>query len=52
MTEKNCDTCAHKAAESADEDGGRTVSCDINELQMYFPFAEECVHWEKAHGKE
>lgn len=44
---KNCDTCAHKAAESVDEEGRRIVDCDANELQMYSPFAEECKHWEK-----
>ena len=48
--EKSCDTCMHKADESKDEDGSRIVSCDINERQMYFPFAEECKHWEKALG--
>lgn len=45
--EKNCDTCEHKQAESRDEDGNRIVDCDENELQMYSPFADECVHWEK-----
>lgn len=45
--EKSCDTCAYKAAESEDADGNRIVDCDINELQMYSPYAEECKHWEK-----
>lgn len=46
--EKSCDTCAHKSAESVDENGDRIVDCEINELQMYSPFAEDCKHWEKA----
>jgi len=46
--DKNCDTCAHKEAFSEDENGNRLVSCELNEYQMYFPFAEDCVHWEKA----
>ena len=46
--EKGCDTCAHKAAESVDAEGKRIVECEINELQMYSPFAEECVKWEKS----
>lgn len=46
-TEKNCDSCAHKAAESVDDQGNRIVDCDANDLQMYSPFAGECVHWEK-----
>lgn len=45
--ERNCDTCEHKQAESRDENGDRIVDCDENELQMYSPFADECVHWEK-----
>lgn len=49
--ERNCDTCAHKAAESVDVDGGRIVDCEINELQMYSPFADECKHWERAIGE-
>lgn len=48
MKDKNCDNCAHKAAESRDENDERIVDCDANELQMYQPFAEECKHWEKA----
>ena len=47
MQEKSCDTCAHKAADSLDENGCRIVDCDINDLQMYSPYVEECVHWEK-----
>lgn len=46
--EKNCDTCAHKAAESEDGDGNRIIDCEENEHQLFAPFAEECVHWEKA----
>ena len=45
--EKSCDTCAYNSAESEDADGNRIVDCDINEFQMYSPFAEECKHWEK-----
>ena len=52
MIEKNCDNCAYKAAESKDEDGNRIVDCEINEFQMYSPFAEECKHWEKATDAE
>jgi len=48
MTEKTCDTCAHKAEESLDGDGNRIVDCDINEFQMYSPWVDECKHWEKA----
>ena len=48
MTEKCCDTCAHKGMESQDEDGNRTVDCLANPLQMFAPYAEECKHWEKA----
>ena len=46
--EKNCDNCMHKADESRDENGNRIVSCEINECQMFFPFAPECKHWERA----
>ena len=52
MTEKSCDTCAYKSAESVDDNGERIVDCEINELQMYSPFADECKHWEKALGEE
>lgn len=48
MEERSCENCAHKAAESRDEEGNRIVDCDINEFQMYSPYAEECVHWDKA----
>ena len=48
MEERSCDTCAHKAAETADENGKRMVDCDINGFQMYSPFAEECKRWERA----
>ncbi len=48
MSGKSCDTCIHKEAESKDEEGNRIVDCEINEYQMYAPFAEECVHWERA----
>ena len=48
MEERNCDTCAYKGMESKDEDGNRIVNCDANELQMFSPFAEDCVHWEKS----
>ena len=46
--ERNCDTCMHKADESRDENDARIVSCDINEHQIFFPFAEDCKHWERA----
>ena len=48
MKDKSCDTCAHMAAGSVDPDGARIVDCDINELQMYSPWADDCKHWEKA----
>ena len=48
MIEKNCDTCDHKQAESRDDDDNRIVDCEINDRQMYQPWAEECKHWEKA----
>ena len=47
MTGKGCDTCRYKAGESKDEEGNRTVTCALNEKQMYFPLAEECKHWVK-----
>jgi hypothetical protein len=46
--EKNCDTCAYKGMESEDADGNRIVDCDINDLQIFSPWADECKHWEKA----
>ncbi len=52
MTEKTCDTCAHKAAESEDQDGNRIVDCDINDFQMYSPWSDDCKHWEKALGED
>ena len=48
---KNCDTCEHKADESKDENGDRIVNCEINECQMFFPFADDCKHWERALDK-
>ena len=48
MKERSCDTCIHKTAESRGPDGHRIVDCEINEFQMYSPFAEECRHWEKT----
>jgi len=45
--DKTCDTCAYKTAESEDENGDKIIECEINEFQMFAPFAEECVHWEK-----
>lgn len=47
MEAKTCDTCSHKEAETKDAAGNRMVSCELNEMQMYFPFAIECKHWEK-----
>ena len=44
---KSCDTCAHKSADTVGDDG-RMVDCDANDMQMYSPFAMECVHWEKC----
>lgn len=52
MMEKTCDTCMHKADESEDMMGNRIVDCELNELQLYAPFADECKHWEKALGRE
>ena len=48
--EKNCDTCQHKQGESKDDNGNRIVDCEENEYQIFMPFAESCVHWEKALG--
>ena len=53
MVEKNCGTCAHRAAETIDPgipegEENRMVDCDANELQMYSPWVDECKHWEKA----
>jgi hypothetical protein len=48
MTEKNCDTCAHKSDETVDGDGKRMVDCDVNVFQMYSPWVDDCKHWEKA----
>lgn len=48
MNDRTCDTCMYKAAESVDGDGERIVDCEINELQMYSPWSDECKHWEKA----
>lgn len=45
--EKSCDTCAHKEMESRDQDGNRIVECELNEFQIFAPFADECVHWEQ-----
>lgn len=45
---RECDTCAYKEAESVDADGGRIVDCELNELQMYAPYADDCEHWEKS----
>ena len=52
MMEKSCDTCAHKTAETRDEADNRMVECELNDMQMYFPFALECKHWEKAPSKD
>jgi len=50
--EKNCDTCVHKEMDSLDDNGNRIVKCEANEFQLFFPFAEECVHWERALDEE
>ena len=47
MTEKSCDNCVHKEMESLDPNGNRIVDCDANEFQIFMPFAEDCVRWEK-----
>lgn len=52
MTERNCDTCVHKADETVDVDGSRMVDCDANDLQMYSPWAGECKHWEKSSDED
>ena len=52
MTEKSCDTCEHKSAESVDADGSRMVDCEINDLQMYSPWVDECKHWERASDED
>ena len=52
MKEKSCSTCMHKSAESIDpsitEGENRIVDCDVNELQMYSPWVDDCKHWEEA----
>lgn len=48
MVERSCDTCIHKEQESQDPNGNRVIDCDINEYQLFAPFAEECKHWEKG----
>ena len=48
MADKSCDTCAHKSAESVDENDERIVDCDINDFQMYSPWVSECKHWERC----
>ncbi len=47
MEQKTCDTCIHKEMDSLDSNGNRIVDCDINEFQIFMPYAEECVYWEK-----
>lgn len=47
MKDKSCDTCAHKTAETQDAQGNRMVECELNDFQLYFPFAIECKHWER-----
>ena len=49
--EKNCDTCIYKADESKDQAGNRLIDCEANERQLYMPYAEDCVHWEKKLGE-
>jgi len=46
--EKNCDTCAYKGMESEDAAGERIVDCEINDLQMFSLWVDDCKHWEKA----
>jgi len=56
MKDMSCGTCAHKSAETVDpsvtEGEARMVDCELNELQMYSPWADECKHWEKAVGED
>lgn len=47
---EGCGTCAHVGAMSEDDGGLRIVDCELNELQMYAPYATECKHWERALG--
>ena len=44
---EGCGTCAHTSA-MTELDGARMVDCELNELQMYAPYACACKHWEKA----
>lgn len=48
MRDKSCDTCAYKEEFSEDGNGNRLVKCELNDYQMFFPFAEECIHWERG----
>ena len=52
MSEKGCDTCMYKRAESRDEDGKRIVDCAANDMQMYSPLVGECVKWSAKLGSE
>ena len=45
---KGCGTCAHSSAMTMSPEGERWVNCDVNEMQMYAPYATDCKHWEKA----
>ena len=44
-----CGTCAH-CGDMTFVDEERMVACDVNEFQMYAPYATECRHWERALG--
>lgn len=44
---EGCGTCAH-CGDMTFVDEERMVACDVNEFQMYAPYATECKHWEKA----
>ncbi|MBQ9005974.1 MAG: hypothetical protein IJ092_06340 [Atopobiaceae bacterium] len=46
---EGCGTCAHACA-MTESDGERMVDCEINEMQMYSPYAAECWRWERALG--
>lgn len=45
-----CGTCAYMAAQTVDADGARMVDCDLNPMQLYAPYADACIHWERRHG--
>lgn len=46
---EGCGTCAH-CGDMTFVDEGRMVACEVNEFQMYAPYACECKRWERALG--